>query len=605
MEKKREGKLPTEWDLTPLGTKINDPAFTKERKTHERAVKKFARKWKKNQSYLTNRERLKEALDEWNALAELPDREGTYLFLRRQVESQNTELMAAEKKYVDWAQKLADEIRFFELSLGKIEKGLQRKILADKKFADYRNYLKGIFETAKYQLSEAEERILSMKAGVSSGNWASMVSEIFAREKEEILVKKGPKRVKEVKTFNEIIANLQSDCKRVRKSAAKAMEKIFERNAFVVEKEFNAILENKKINDVLRGFKRPDQARILSDDITPKTLDALVGAVTDAFSLSRDFYKLKAKLMGQEKLHYHERVAPVFKTRKGEVYPYEKAVEIVGNALAGLDEDFATIFRDMVETGKVDVYSREGKRGGAFCMYHGKPEPVYVMLNHTDRAGDVMTLAHEMGHAIHGTLAKQEKAINYDTPMFTAETASTFTEGLTFETLIAQANEGEKLALMVKKLEDSVATIMRQIAAYNFEREVHERFREKGYLSREEIGGVFKKHMSAYMGPAVLQDDGAENWWMYWSHFRSPFYVYSYASGLLISNGMHALLREDPKRWKKMKRFFMTGTSKSPKQIFREIGINIEDRAFWEAGLGEIRKLLRDTKKLAKKLGKI
>ncbi len=601
----KETKLPTTWDLSDLGTSYDDPAFAKERKLHERAIKKFARKWKKNQSYLTNLKKLKEALDDWNTLAELPEKEGTFLFLQRQVDSQNTQLMAAEKQYIDWAQKLANEIRFFELSLGKIEKKIQKKILADKNFAEYKNYLKGIFETAQYQLSEAEERILSLKSGVASGNWASMVSEIFAQEKAEVLVKKGPKRVKETRTFHEIIANLQSDCKRVRKSSAKAMVDIFRRNGFVVEKEFNAILENKKINDVLRGFKRPDQARILSDDITPKILDTLVETVTDYFSISRDFYKLKAQLMGQEKLHYHERVAPTFKPKKGEVYPYESAVRIVEEAFAELDNDFATIFQNMVQTGKVDVYPREGKRGGAFCMYHGKQEPVYVMLNHTDKAGDVMTLAHEMGHAIHGTLTKQEKAINYDTPMFTAETASTFCEGLTFAKLLEHASEKEKLVLMVKKLEDSVATIMRQIAAYNFEREVHARFREKGYLAREEIGEIFKKHMSAYMGAAVLQDDDAENWWMYWSHFRSPFYVYSYASGLLMANSMNAIIKKDPKQWKKVKKFFYTGTSKTPKQIFKEMGINIEDRAFWEAGLQEIQQLLRDTKKLAKKLGKI
>ena len=597
--------LPTRWDLSDLGKKYNDPKFLKERQAHERAIKKFAKKWKKDQSYLTNPTKLKQALDESEAMGNMPDTEGMYLFLMRQVDASNTKLAAAEKKYIEWAQKLADEVRFFGLSLGTIDKALQKKILADKRFAEYKNYLKGIFETAKYQLSEKEERILSLKSGVASGNWASMVSEIFARESVEVLVKKGSKRVKETKTFNEIIANLQSDCSRVRNSAVRAMVDIFRKHSFVVEKEFNSILENKKINDELRGFQRPDQARILSDDITPKIVDTLSETVTKYFSLSREFYKLKAQLMGKEQLHYHERVAPTFKHKKGAVYPYEKAVALVGETFAQLDEDFARVFYDMVNTGKVDVYPRAGKRGGAFCMYHGKQEPVYVMLNHTDKANDVMTLAHEMGHAIHGTLSKQENALNYDTPMFTAETASTFAEGLVFDRLLQEANEKERLVLMVEKLGDVVSTIMRQIAAYNFEKAVHTAFREQGYLSGEEIGVIFKKHMQAYMGPAVLQDYDAEKWWMYWSHFRSPFYVYSYASGLLMANGMHAILRKKPQEWNNIKKFFETGTSKAPKQIFKEMGINIEDRAFWEGGLKEIQKLLRDTKKLAKKLGKI
>ncbi len=598
-------KIPTEWNLSDLGTSYNDPSFLKERKLHERAIKKFARRWKKNQSYLTNPDTLLRALNEYEQLNTLPDREGMYLFLMRQVDSLNTELAAAEKKYIDWVQKLSDEIRFFSLSLGKIERSLQKKILADERFADYKNYLKGIFETAKYQLSEPEERILSLKSGVASGNWASMVGELFARESAEVLVKKGSRRVKEVKPFAEILANLQSSCSRVRASAAKALVDIFRKHSFVVEKEFNSILEDKKINDMLRGFKRPDQARILSDDITPAVVDTLIETVTDYFSISRDFYKLKAQLMGKEKLHYYERNAPTFKMKKEQTFPYEKAVALVGETFAQLDEDFARIFYNMVETGKVDVYPRVGKQDGAFCMYHGKNEPVYVMLNYTKKMNDVMTLAHEMGHAVHGTLSKKENALNYDTPMFTAETASTFAEGLVFKRLLQEVNEKEQLKLMMTRLGDTVSTVMRQIAAYNFEWEVHHAFREKGYLSAEEIGVIFQKHMKSYMGPAVLQDYDAEKWWMYWSHFRSPFYVYSYASGLLMSNGMHAIINENPKKWRKVKAFFETGTSKSPKQIFKEMGINIEKRDFWEAGLKEIQTLLCDTKKLAKKLGKV
>ena len=107
------------------------------------------------------------------------------------------------------------------------------------------------------------------------------------------------------------------------------------------------------------------------------------------------------------------------------------------------------------------------------------------------------------------------------------------------------------------------------------------------------------------MGPAVLQNYGSENWWMYWHHFRSPFYVYSYASGLLIANGMRAIVRDNPERWNEVKKFFYTGTSKSPEQVFSEMGIDITDAEFWQGGMNEVKKLLTETKKLAKKLGKI
>ena len=107
------------------------------------------------------------------------------------------------------------------------------------------------------------------------------------------------------------------------------------------------------------------------------------------------------------------------------------------------------------------------------------------------------------------------------------------------------------------------------------------------------------------MGPAVIQDYGAEDWWMYWSHFRSPFYVYSYASGLLLANGMRAIIRKDPERWPKVKKFFYVGTSQSPKDTFDAIGIDLTDAAFWEGGVKEVEMMLKEAAKLAKELGKI
>ncbi len=604
-EKQKQNNYPLRWDLSDLGKSIDDPYFQKERKLHERKIKAFAKKWKADPTYLKEEKKLKEALDDYNHLAELPDREAMYLFLRRQVETENKELLSAENRYVDFSQKLSDEMRFFLLSLGKIEKAKQKSFLKSPLLQEYRHFLEGIFASAKYQLSEKEERILSLQSGVSSAHWEAMVSDLFSQESAEVLVKEGSKRVKKRLPFHEILANLKSDCSRVRKSAAQAVNAIFRKHQLVVEREFNAMLEAKKINDLLRGFKRPDSARILSDDISEKIVDSLSEAVADYFSLSRDFYRFKAKLMKKDKLNYYDRLAPSLKLKERKAFSYEEAIRIVGESFSALDDDFSKIFYDMLQKGRVDVYPRKGKRGGAFCMYHGKQEPVYIMLNHTNKSGDVMTLAHEMGHAIHGTLAKQEKGIYYDTPMFTAETASTFCEGIVFDRLVHELSERERLVLLIERLEDIIATTMRQIAAYRFERDIHHLFRQKAYLSTQEIGGLFKKHMSAYMGNAIEQNFDAENWWMHWSHFRSPFYVYSYASGLLLSSSMRALLKKDPENWKRIKKFFYTGTSKSPKKIFQEMGIQLEKKDFWLAGLEDIELLFKETKRLAKKLGKL
>jgi oligoendopeptidase F len=154
-------------------------------------------------------------------------------------------------------------------------------------------------------------------------------------------------------------------------------------------------------------------------------------------------------------------------------------------------------------------------------------------------------------------------------------------------------------------LGDAVSTIQRQIACYNFEKDLHQAFRKTGYLPKEEIGLIFQKNMKAYMGDAIEQSPGSENWWVYWGHIRSYFYVYTYASGLLIAKSLQKLIKEDIDFVKKVKNIFSIGLSDSPRGIFAKAGIDITQKQFWDKGLIEIDELLIETEKLAKKLKKI
>ena len=155
------------------------------------------------------------------------------------------------------------------------------------------------------------------------------------------------------------------------------------------------------------------------------------------------------------------------------------------------------------------------------------------------------------------------------------------------------------------KLNSDVSTVFRQVACYKFEQDLHKDFREKGYLSKEEIGSLFQKNMAAYMGDAVEQSEGSENWWVYWSHIRRFFYVYSYASGLLISKSLQKSVRDNPEFINEVKEFLSTGLSDSPNNIFEKCRIDIADKSFWNTGINEVEELLDETEKLAKKLGKV
>ena len=231
--------------------------------------------------------------------------------------------------------------------------------------------------------------------------------------------------------------------------------------------------------------------------------------------------------------------------------------------------------------------------------------PTYILLNHTNKFNDVRTLAHELGHGINNELMKEkQKAINFDIPKSTAEVASTFMEDFVFQELLKKVNEEEKLIILFQKIEDDIQTIVRQIAIYNFEKELHETYRRENYLSKNKIGQMFKKNMEDYLGEFVDCSE-AGNWWIYWEHIRYYFYVYSYASGLLISKAMQKKVKENPKFIEKVKEFLSAGTSDYPKNIFMKMGIDISDSKFWENGLSEVEELLNETENLARKLGKI
>ena len=592
------------WNLNPLFKNDTDPFIDRQTSKVKSAAEKFIQKWRRRSDYLKDPASLKNALDDYEVWARNFGLGGSvwyYFNLRSQQDQNDPKLKAKFNKISDFATKIQNEMQFFTLRIAKVDTKLQKKFLSHKPLFPYKHFLENLFENAKYLLTEPEEKIMNLKDKPSYANWVKMTSGLITKEEKEILNEKGKK---EVKNFSEILGLIDSKNKKVRDSAAYALNEIFLEHLDISENEINSVLENKKINDELRGFERPDKARHVADDIDSEVIDALTSTVSQKFKVAQDYYKLKAKLLKLPKLAYHERNVEYGDIDKK--FEFEKSVTLVQKVFSILDKEFATIFMSFVENGQIDVYPAKGKYSGAFAVHNLLTQPSYVLLNWTDRFEDVRTLAHEFGHAINFELIrKKQNAINFDTPISVTEVASTFFEDFVLEEIEKEADDELKLALMIKRLNDAVSTIFRQIAFYNFETELHKNFREKGYLSKEDIGKLFQKHMVSYMGPAVTQDIGSENWWVYVSHFRYYFYVYSYASGLLISKALQAKVKENPKFVEKVKDFLSAGTSESPKNIFKNLGIDITDKKFWEKGLKEIEILLSETQKLAKRLKKI
>lgn len=590
------------WDLSKLGSGLNDPEFIKERKRMKKKFTSFEKKWKGKKTLLTSPKVLKQALDEYEKIGAMESREDRYLFLASCLDTQNPDILAAGTRYRDFAQAMSDHLRFFELDLAKISTEKQKSFLKSPQLKEYHQFLKDIFESAPYVLSEKEERILSMKSSVSSGNWVGMLDEFLSGETRKVWVEEGTKLVKREQTFTEILGLLKSKKKRVTNTAITALNDIFTKHEKVAEKEMNSFLENKKINDELRGFERPDSARHLAEGIDTKAVDALIETVRENFKVSQDFYRFKAKLFKKKSFHYWERLSEYGTIDMNFSYP--QSVQLVERALRRIGGEFADTFTSFTTNGQIDVFPKKGKTGGAFCL-PGYTTDVNLMLNHTGSFRDVTTIAHEMGHGIHSVKSRVENRLNYSHPMCTAEVASTFCEDFVIDELRETLGEEAELTLLVSQVEDKVNTIFRQVAGYTFERELHDTFRERGYLTTKEIGEMFNKHMKSYMGTTVTFDEDSGRGWIYWSHFRNPFYVFAYSMALLVAQFARKKFNEDKNYLEKINQFYSTGSSIPPAEIFANLGLDVHDAKYWQEGIDEVKTLLKEAKKLAKNLKKV
>ena len=607
------GLSKTSWDLSSLFISASDPKITFAKENAKVATEKFVKKWKFNSDYLSKPNILKQALDEYeyylkNFGAGL--NVGYYFHLKTSLDQNDTILKAKENKITEFSKNLENQIQFFELNLSKVDKRTQKKFLKDKSLEPYKHFLEKLFIRGQYTLSEPEEKIMNLKSTPAHSNWVRMVSGFLTKEEVRVL---DEDKILKTKTFSDLLGLMNSKDKKVRDTAAKSFNFIQKKYVDVAEHELNSILIDKKINDELRGFGRPDKSRHIGDDVDSEVVAVLIKTVGAHFDISKRYYKLKAKILGVPKLKYHERNVEIgdinkqsLDTKGGKKYEFKEALLILDKVFNNLNPEFAEIFKKFVEERRIDVYPKKSKYSGAFCTYGLITQPTYSLLNWANKLNDVLTFAHEMGHGINFELVRRsENSINFGTTVTTAEVASTFMEDFVLEELKSNADDELKLALSMMKLNNDISTIFRQIALYNFELELHNNARDEGYLSKDEIGNLFQKHMSRFMGPFVEQSDGSENWWVYWSHIRMFFYVYSYAMGLLISKYLQSKVKENPEFIIKVKEFLSVGLSKSPKVIFSKLGIDITDKTFWEKGISEIESLLTETEILAKKLGKI
>ncbi len=579
----------TNWNLKLLYQSADDPQLQLDLEQYQKKRRIFAEKYQNRTDYLTDANQLLVALTEYEQL--ISDLNGgrplIYFHYLTSINSNEPKFQAQLNKITHQLTKAQNELTFFPIQLGKIDQAKQDLFLKDNSLKRYHYLLQKRFEQAKFDLTEDQEKLLNLTHQTSYQMWVKGVEKAV----NQLYVKLDNKQLPISEATN-IISELPT--KHRRGLHTKILNKLTQVEEFA-ETEINAVITHKTNEDELRGFTQPYQETILSFENDPEIVQVLIETVTKNFNLSHRFYQLKARILNQKKLTYADRSAKI--ETVGRKYSFAQAYDLVFTTLNQYDPEFGKILQKMAQDGQLDVFPKQNKVGGAYCS-SSTNNPTFVLLNHTNDFNSTLTLAHELGHAIHSELSKKQPVIYQNYSPSTAETASTFFEQLVFEELVKDFSAEEKIVALHNRLQDDINTIFRQVAVFNFELELHQKIKKYGYLDSKQIGALLNQHMLTYLSDkfTLTEQDGL--FYIIWPHLRFFFYTYAYAYGQLISKNLIYRVKENPNEVEAVKKFLSAGGSNKPVNIFKAIKIDLSQPNFFDKGLATIKKDLDELEKL-------
>ncbi len=464
------------------------------------------------------------------------------------------------------------------------ETEIEAALAAHAEAARFRPWLRRVRANKPHELSQQMETFIAERIPISA-QWPRLFDETLAA----LRVEAG----KDSLTLAEALNQLSDPKPEMRKAAAEGLNVALAARVPTLALVLNTVVAEKQLEDRWRGFARPAGARHLMNEVDGQSVDAMAEAVAAAYpKLSHRYYALKARALGKSKLDQWDRNAPL-ETTQPRTYDWQQGRALVLDSFADLGGEFADLAGRFFDNPWIDGRAGPGKQSGAYAHPVTANRHPYVFLNWMGERRDVLTLAHELGHGVHQTLAAGQGTLLADTPLTLAETASIFAEGLTFDRLLATAPAAEQRGLLAGRIEDGLNTVVRQIAFHRFEARFHDE-RAKGEVSAERIGQLFIEEMGASLGPAVTLNPGYEAWWSYVGHFvHSPFYVYAYAFGDLLVAALMEHRAKDPAAFTPLYRDLLAGGgTKTYVEALVPFGLNPRDPAFWTIGTRRLERLI-------------
>jgi oligoendopeptidase F len=581
-------KLPS-WDLSDLYSSQKDPLIFKHLTAALASAKRFAKKYRR--TLPTQPQKIASIFRELEKIELLAAKPIIYANLLFAESATPADRGAFVQRVKTCYSEVRKELTFFDLQLLALPDATLKKLLRSPELASFKHYMQILFESKKHRLPEDCEKIITDKDLTGNSAWVRYFDELFARKK--FLYAEGKKTVELTET--EILSKLYSPSASVRKAAHAGLSKGLIDDASRLTYATNVLLQDKAISDRLRNFDAPESSRHLANEISAKTVETMCRAVEKFYPTVQHFYRYKAKLLKTKRLHDYDRYAPVTTTQR--LYSYAEAKTLVLDAFDAFSPAYGAIAREFFNKRWIDFAEREGKRGGAFCSFVTPDLHPYVFMNYHGTIREVFTLAHELGHAIHAYLMAGQNYFNFDTPLTIAETASVFAEMLLFEHIKQKTTDPrERRDLIIGKLESVFATVFRQVSMYRFEQDIHQHYRAHGELCTDTINSYWRARQEAMFKDALTLTPEYDFWWSYIPHFiHTPFYVYAYAFGELLTLALYAMYKDEQDAFiPKYLELLAAGGSKTPNELLKPMKINLEDPKFWKGGLRMIDDMVQE-----------
>jgi oligoendopeptidase F len=544
---------------------------------------------------------LREAMSELGVIHELVGRAGYYAALRFSADTADPAVGALLQRVQEQETAIQTTLLFFELEWAALSEERAEELLASDGLDFCSHHLRNVRRYREHLLSEAEEKILAEKSLTGAGAWTRLFEELTAAIEVQLGADEGGTVALDVALSRLSLADREAR-RTIAEAVTASLAPGLRTRAFL----FNTLLADKATDDRLRGYPHWLAARNLANEASDESVRALIEAVRGRYEIARRWYRLKAKLLGVERLADYDRMAAV--TEDEMAFPFAQAREVVLDCYSSFSPELGALAKRFFDERTIDAPVRPAKRGGAFCASAVPSVFPYVLLNYTSRRRDVLTLAHELGHGVHFALAARQGIFHQHTPLTLAETASVFGETIVFGRLLEEdSSPASRLALLAENLEDTIATVFRQVAMNSFEHLVHTARREEGELSVERFGELWAQSQNEFFGDSVELTDGYRSWWSYIPHFiGSPGYVYAYAYGQLLALSVYQRYEQTgPELVPRYMELLAAGGSRSPEELGAIVGVDLADPGFWSVGLDLVERQLEDAEAAAEASGQL